>query len=78
MHDVLHRSKWLGSYIRRYESKQGVSWTSKLISIGCMWTMVSISAFVCIENPHIRILLFILGLIGTISILFIVPTEKKK
>lgn len=46
MHDFLHRSKWLGDYIRRYESKQGVSWTSKLISIGCMWTMISISAFV--------------------------------
>lgn len=77
LHDRLHRSK-LGSYIRRYESREGVSLLSKLISIGCMWTMVSISAFVMIENPHIRILLFVLGIIGTGSILLIVPTAKKK
>ena len=68
MHDFLHRSKWLGDYIRRYESKQGVSWTSKLISIGCMWTMISISAFVVLENWHFRILLLVLGLIGTVSV----------
>ncbi|CCZ10174.1 MULTISPECIES: YbaN family protein [Culturomica] len=77
MHDFLHRSKWLGDYIRRYESKQGVSWTSKLISIGCMWTMISISAFVVLENWHFRILLLVLGLIGTVSVIFIVPTSKK-
>ena len=77
MHDFLHRSKWLGDYIRRYESKQGVSWTSKLISIGCMWTMISISAFVVLENWHFRILLFVLGLIGTVSVIFIVPTSQK-
>ncbi len=77
MHDFLHRSKWLGDYIRRYESKQGVSWTSKLISIGCMWTMISISTFVVLENWHFRILLLVLGLIGTVSVIFIVPTSKK-
>ena len=77
MHDFLHRSKWLGDYIRRYESKQGVRWTSKLISIGCMWTMISISAFVVLENWHFRILLLVLGLIGTVSVIFIVPTSKK-
>lgn len=77
MHDFLHRSKWLGDYIRRYESKQGVSWTSKLISIGCMWTMISISAFVVLENWHFPILLLVLGLIGTVSVIFIVPTSKK-
>ena len=77
MHDFLHRSKWLGDYIRRYESKQGVSWTSKLISIGCMWTMISISAFVVFESWYVRLLLLGLGVIGTCSVLFIVPNAKK-
>lgn len=77
LHDRLHRSR-LGKYIRRYESRQGVSRISKLISILCMWTMISISAFVILENFHIRILLLILGLIGTCSVLFIVPTAKKE
>lgn len=76
LHDRLHRSG-LGKYIRRYESREGVSLVSKLISILCMWTMVSISAFCVIENLHIRILLLVLGCIGTVSVLFIVPTAKK-
>lgn len=77
MHDYLHRSRWLGDYIRRYESKQGISWLSKLTSMTFMWIMVSISTFCFIENPHLRILVLVLGIIGTCSILFIVPTRKK-
>lgn len=77
LHERLHRSR-LGKYIRRYESREGVSWLSKIISIACMWIMVCISAFVMIENAHLRILLLVLGCIGTGSILFIVPTAKKK
>lgn len=75
LHDRLQRSP-LGKYIRRYESREGVSRTSKLISIACMWTMVCISAFVIIENLHLRLLLLVLGAIGTCSILFIVPTAR--
>lgn len=77
LHDRLHRSPWLGKYIRRYEAKQGVNWVSKLISIGCMWAMISLSAFCFIENYHVRILLFVLGAIGTCSIIFIVPNARK-
>lgn len=77
LHDRLHRSP-LGKYIRRYESGKGVSRGSKLVSIGCMWTMISLSAFCFIESLHVRILLFVLGLIGTGSILFIVPTARKE
>lgn len=75
LHDRLHAS-WLGRYISRYESRQGVSRCSKLISIACMWVMVSISAFVVLENWQVRILLLVLGCIGTGSILLLVPTAK--
>ncbi len=78
LHDALHRSKWLGAYLRRYESKRGVGWRSKLFSILCMWAMISLSAFVFVENPRLRLLLFVLGAIGTASILWIVPGEKQK
>lgn len=76
LHDRLHRSR-LGKYIRHYEAREGVSWLSKLISIVCMWTMISISAFLVIESLHVRILLLVLGCIGTGSVLFIVPTARK-
>lgn len=75
LHDRLHRSS-LGKYIRRYESRQGVSLLSKIISIACMWTMICISVFLVIENLHIRLLLLGLGVVGTCSVLLIVPTAK--
>ena len=64
LHDRLHRSP-LGKYIRRYESRQGMSLTGKFISIACMWIMISISAFLILEDFKIRVLLLILGAIGT-------------
>ena len=77
LHDRLHCSPWLGKYIRRYESKQGVGPISKLISIACMWGMISLSAFCFIESNRVRGILILLGLIGTCSILFLVPNARK-
>ena len=74
---ILLRSP-LGKYIRRYESRQGMSLTGKFISIACMWIMISISAFLILEDFKIRVLLLILGAIGTGSILLIVPTAKRQ
>lgn len=76
LHDWLHRSR-LGGYIRRYESREGVSPLSKVFSIVCMWTMIGISAFVIFEHLHIRILLAVLGIIGTYCVIWLVPTAKK-
>ncbi len=75
LHDRLHRSP-LGKYIRHYESRRGVSLLSKLLSIICIWMMVCISAFLFIESWQIRIVLLGLGIIGSGSILLIVPTAK--
>ena len=76
MHDRLHRS-CLGKYIRRYESQEGVSILSKVISLICMWTMISVSAFCFFEHTHSRIILLVLGCIGSFCVLFVVPTALK-
>ena len=89
LHDRLHRSPLgknnfrllrppLEKNTRRYESRQGMSLTGKFISIACMWIMISISAFLILEDFKIRVLLLILGAIGTGSILLIVPTAKRQ
>ena len=70
-------SKWLGPYLRRFQERKGVGWKTKAVSIVCMWTMISISAFVVFENWHVRLLLLGLGVIGTCSVLFIVPNAKR-
>lgn len=79
LHDRLHHS-CLGKYIRRYESHEGVNVLSKVISLVCMWTMISISAFYFFEHIYARIILMALGCIGSYCVLFVVPTaqEKKK
>ncbi|MBO4960089.1 YbaN family protein, partial [Butyricimonas sp.] len=77
LHDALHRSKWLGPYLRRFQERKGVGWKTKAVSIVCMWTMISISAFVVFESWYVRLLLLGLGVIGTCSVLFIVPNAKK-
>ena len=63
LHDALHRSKWLGPYLRRFQERKGVGWKTKAMSIVCMWTMISISAFAVFENWHVRLLLLGLGVI---------------
>lgn len=77
LHDRLHRS-FLRKHLERYESREGVSWQSKLLSIIFMWIMINISAFVVLENLHLRILLMLMGCIGTACVILIVPTAKKK
>ena len=43
-----------------------------------VYIMISISAFLIVEDFKIRVLLLILGAIGTGSILLIVPTAKRQ
>ena len=76
MHNALNKS-FLGKYINRYNNKKGVPLKTKLTSLLLMWTMMSISIFGVIEKNNIRILVAFLGLIGTLSIIFFVPNEKK-
>lgn len=76
LHKKLNES-WLGKYIRRYQSKAGVSLLTKLTSIGCMLFMLSISICFFIEQIHLKYLVALLGFIGTCCILFLVPGEKK-
>lgn len=76
LHDALHRSRWFGPYLQRFQDRQGVSWWTKSISIVCMWSMISISAFCFFEPGPVRLVLIGLGVIGSTSILIFVPTGK--
>ncbi len=77
LHNRLHRS-WLGKYIRCYEEHGGASVLSKAVSLVCMWTMISISSFCFFEHIYARIILMLLGCIGSYCVLYVVPTAQKK
>lgn len=76
MHAWLNRC-WLGGYIRRYHERQGMSKRGKLFAILCMWIMISVSAFCVFETWTPRVILFILGAVGTTVVLFVVPNACK-
>ena len=60
-----------GRHIQNFRENRSISLHSKIISLIAMWLMISLSVFVFIKNYWIRILIAILGVIGTIVILLI-------
>lgn len=77
MHRWLVGSR-LGVYVNRYEKRGGMGRTAKIVALCTMWVMVNISAFVAFESTQMRIILYILGLIGTCCVIFLVPSAKKE
>lgn len=76
LHDALHRSRWLGRYIRQYERQRGMGRKTKLTAIVCMWAMIALSVCVFIDKEPLRWLLGIAGAIGTCCVLFVVPDAR--
>lgn len=64
LYNKLLNHKFLGGYIRDFQ--KGVSIRTKIKAISMMWVMITISGVFFIENLYVRIVLFVVGLIGTI------------
>ncbi|MCK4828568.1 YbaN family protein [bacterium] len=60
-----------GRHIQNFRENRSISLHSKIISLIAMWLMISLSVFVFIKIFWIRILIAILGVIGTVVILLI-------
>jgi len=63
LYNKLLNHKFIGGYIRDYQ--KGVSIRTKVRAISMMWVMILLSAFVFIEIIYVRVILLIVGLIGT-------------
>lgn len=75
MHKWLNKT-FLKNYIQKYEREKGMTVKSKTITITVMWVMVLISSFLIIETLPLRITLLLLGLIGSVCVIFFVPKAK--
>jgi hypothetical protein len=64
LYNKLLNHKFLGGYIRDFQ--KGVSIRTKIKAISMMWVMITISGVFFIENLYVRIVLFVVGLIGTV------------
>jgi len=75
LYKSLISNRYIGSIIIEFQKKKGMSIKLKIYSIIIMWIMISISEFM-LTIPY-NIIVFFVGIIGTIVMGFIIPTVKK-
>ena len=68
--------KLYGKYISNFRETRSISLRSKIISLIVMWVMISLSIYIFIKIIEVRIIVALLGIIGTLVILLI-PTLRK-
>lgn len=70
---------WLGTYIRSYRRRGGMTVAQKAGACGFMVTMVLLSTFVFIPKGSVaRIIVPIVGAIGVLTVIFAVPNAKEE
>ena len=70
---------WLGTYIRGYHRRGGMTIAQKASACGIMVTMVLLSFFVFIPKGSVAgIIVPIAGAIGVLVVIFAVPNAKKE
>ncbi len=76
LYNHLIANKHLGPYILNYRKNKGLTIRSKLYAIVLQWVMITISIIWGIEKVSVVYVVILAGLIGTSTILFIIPTVK--
>ena len=76
LYNWLLNNKILGSRIKNYQRRKGISKKGKIKVILLMWTMVLISSFLIIKAPTLKIIILSAGLLGAITVWFLVPEGK--
>ncbi len=74
LHEKLLANKYVGGYIREFQYNKGMTRRTKLQAIGTMWVMITISCVFLLDSFAIRLILVIVGFIGTVVMGFIVRT----
>lgn len=70
---------WLGTYIRSYHRRGGMTIAQKASACGIMAAMVLLSVFVFIPKGSVaRVIVPIAGAIGVLMVIFMVPNAKKE
>ncbi len=77
LHKLLINNNILGNYIRKYENNKAISIRTKIYSIAIMWIMISLSTIFLIESNFIKVIVLIVGLIGTVVMGFVIKTFKE-
>lgn len=76
LYQKLINNRFVGPYILEFQTKKGMTIRTKLFAISSMWIMITISIVFLIAPQSIRVLVAIIGVIGTFVMGFAVPTKK--
>lgn len=76
LHEKLKNHHLTGKYLNRVSN--GLSLKGRLISIGFMWVMISITAFIIFDYGKMRFIMLGLGVIGTIAQLIVLRKRTPK
>jgi hypothetical protein len=76
LYQTLITNKHIGSYILRFRTDKGMKWGLKLYSVIIMWIMIVASCLFLITSGSLKLFVLVMGLIGTIVMLFIIPTAN--
>ena len=64
----------VGSYIVEFQTKKGMTLKTKRFAIATMWVMITISCAFFIAPFIVKLIVIVIGFIGTLVMGFIVPT----
>lgn len=74
LYNRLISSRLFGKYIADFREKKGMTLRAKLISISIMWIMITLS-ILTIEPKILKLIIFIVGMIGTVVMGFCIKTS---
>lgn len=77
LYQWLLNSKVLGSRIKNYHKRKGLTKKEKINIILLMWTMVLISSLIIIKVLTIRVVILVGGFIGMLVVWFVVPNSRQ-
>lgn len=75
----LRNHAWLGPTLRRFAGSGGMPRSAKRLALGSMWMAVAMSSLLlAVTHPHGALLTLALAVLGTLTILFVVPTVTER
>jgi uncharacterized protein len=76
LYQKLITNRFIGSYILKFRTNKGMTLKTKLFAIGTMWIMILLSCIFFIDPLLTKLIVSVIGLIGTLVMGFIVPTTN--
>ena len=68
---------WFGKYIREFQENKSIPLSTKVISVGMLWTTILISVIFATKSIYIRILLIMIAILVSAHILRYKTTQPE-